>query len=232
MKKTILAGLLLSLASAGAANATLIATISPTGAVAGQTYDPLNSFFLFNNGTYASLASGISLSFTGTNAGIVNGSLANQYAAPVFSNDNGKLFGNGNGPDTTSYVRVGTSSSATFTFTAAEQYVGLLWGSVDSYNTLTFFSGVNGTGINVGSLTGADLPSTGSNGNQTAAGTAYINISSTQSFQSIVLTSTVNAFELDDLAFGTRQPVPEPVSMALLGSGLVGIAAFRRRRAK
>lgn len=230
MTKTFLASLLLSLASAGAANASLIATVSPTGALPGQIYVSLNSLPLGNMGGMTN--TNITVAFTGPNAAIVSGSVVNGYSAPVFSNGNGAAFGDGNGVDTTKYIAVGVGSTATLSIPTALQSLGLLWGSVDSYNTLTFFSGVNGTGTNVGSLTGADLPSTGSNGNQTAVGTAYVNISSTQSFQSIVLTSTVNAFELDNLAFGTRQSVPEPVSMALLGSGLVGIAAFRRRRAK
>ncbi|MGI4802524.1 MAG: Npun_F0296 family exosortase-dependent surface protein [Janthinobacterium lividum] len=92
--------------------------------------------------------------------------------AGKFYSCNGAAFGDANGVDTTNYIAVGVGSRATVSMPTAVQSLGLLWGSVDAYNTLTFFSDVNGTGTNVGSLTGADLPSTGSNGNQTAAGTA------------------------------------------------------------
>ena len=101
----------------------------------------------------------------------------------------------------------------------------------DAYNTLTIFSGVNGTGTSVGVLTGANLPASGVDGNQGAQGTVYADINSTLAFQSIVLTSTQSAFELDDIAFGPTQ-VPEPISLAILGSGLIGVAAVRRRARK
>ena len=229
MKKLLLVGSVLSLAFAGAANATLIATVSPTGAAAGQTYATFNSLPLGAAGGVTTI-SGVTVAFA-NNASVVTGSSANRYAAPVFSGGNGLAFGDANGVDTTNYIQVGTSvpnGSATLSFGASEQYLGLLWGSVDAYNTLTFYSGTGGTGSVVGTLTGSNLPSSGVNGNQTASGTVYVNINSSTAFQSIVATSSTNAFEFDDVAFGPNQ-IPEPLSLAILGSGLIGIAGFRRR---
>jgi hypothetical protein len=37
-------------------------------------------------------------------------------------------------------------------------------------------------------------------------------------------------FIMDNMNFGTQQVVPEPISMALLGTGLAGLGAVRRRR--
>ena len=50
---------------------------------------------------------------------------------------------------------------------------------------------------------------------------------------SVLFTSTVDVFGIDDLAFGpgTTQ-VPEPGSIALIGLGLLGFAAARRKSAK
>ena len=43
-----------------------------------------------------------------------------------------------NGPDTTTYLTTGIGS-VTLTLPGPEKYFGLLWGSVDTYNTLSFY---------------------------------------------------------------------------------------------
>ena len=219
----LLFGTLLSLATVGAANASIITTVSPTGAPAtGVTYESFNASALGSTG--GTTASGIAVSFAGT-AAVVNGSLTNNYAAPVFSNGNGAAFGNANGTDTTNYIAVG-NGSATLSFSTAQNFLGLLWGSVDSYNTLTFYSGANGTGTVVGSVNGSNVVAN-ANGNMTASGTVYVDTTSTTAFQSVVASSTKAAFEFDNVSFGTVA-VPEPVSMSLLGSALLGTGLVRK----
>lgn len=54
-------------------------------------------------------------------------------------------------------------------------------------------------------------------------GSGYAGITFTGSFNTYTITNVV-------YAFGATQPLPEPATLLLLGSGLAGVAAARRRR--
>jgi hypothetical protein len=129
--------------------------------------------------------------------------------------------------DTTPYLAVPGVASATDPFVTVEfgagdlYYLGLHWGSMDDYNMIEFLSG-GPTGSVVGTITGDQVwISPGPSGSQATMQTnQYVNIFSTVAFDSIKITSTSYAFELDNLAI---VPIPGAVLLGILGLGAVGI---------
>jgi hypothetical protein len=168
-------------------------------------------------GAAGGTSNGVAVSFGGDGQA-VQGSQSGVYAAPYLSNGNGTLFGDpNNGPDTTTYLTTGVGS-VTLTLPGQEKYVGLLWGSVDTYNTLSLYNGAT----LVGTATGTDVTSN-ANGNQGEFGTFYVNINSTDSFNRVVATSSSYAFEFDNVAYNpTAVPEPSSFILALIG----GVDAF------
>lgn len=131
--------------------------------------------------------------------------------------------------DTSYYVSVPaelsiTPQSATVTGLGGKfNYFGLWWGSVDTYNTISFYDGAT----LVASYTGQDILNPNpANGNQTAPSqNLYVNFYNLPWYDSFVMASSNYAFEADNIAIGI---VPEPTTMLLLGFGLLGIAGVRR----
>jgi hypothetical protein len=183
------------------------------------------------------LPTGVSSITFNPDAKRVTGSVSGQYAAPYLSGGNGAGFGPGgtdqaNGPDATPYLTTGSTGSVpgagiTIEFSTALRYLGLLWGSVDTYNTVTFLMG----NVAIGSITGSDVLASPV-GNQGENGTVYVNINSDVDFDKVVFTSSQYAFEFDNLAFGERPitPVPIPAAAWLLGSGLLALFGVARRK--
>jgi hypothetical protein len=212
---------LVGMSSIARAGITIDASVG--GAPTGVNYANFDSLTLGNTG---GTSNGITVSFTG-DAQAVQGSLVNVYAAPYLSNGNGSLFGDStNGPDATTYLSTGIGS-VTLSLPGQEMYIGLLWGSVDSYNTLSLYN----DSTLVGTITGTDVTSN-ANGDQGMNGTFYVNITSTGSFNEVVASSSQYAFEFDNVAYNPSA-VPEPSTFVLAGIAAIGGLGVwvRRRRA-
>jgi PEP-CTERM motif len=214
----------LSLCLAGTssiARAGITIDASVGGAPTGVSYANFDALPLGNTG---GTSNGITVSFGG-DAQAVQGSQSGVYAAPYLSGGNGTPFGDStDGPDATTYLTTGVGS-VTLSLPGQEKYVGLLWGSVDGYNTLSLY---NGSTL-VKSITGTDVTSS-ANGDQGVNGTYYVNITSTDSFDKVVATSSQYAFEFDNVAYNPSA-VPEPSSFALAGLAAIGgLGVWLRRR--
>ena len=218
------------------ASATAVLAGSVGGVPAGTQYETFDSLALGAAGGV--LPSGITVSFVPDGAA-VTGAVSGQYAAPWLSGGNGANFGaQPDGADLTTYLTSGgPGGSATLTFAGQQSYLGLLWGSVDNFNTLEFFSG----GVSVAMFTGTDVGNSAGSGNciggnQGTFGTCYVNINFlTGSFDKVVATSSSHAFEFDNVAFSAlplKVPEPGTVGVFLLGLLLVGSAyRLKGRRA-
>jgi hypothetical protein len=151
--------------------------------------------------------------FSPDDSPFVSGSLSGEYAAPP--------------NDQTPYLSVGSpgrASVVTIDFDMPINYYGLYLGSPDSYNLFTFYE--TGNNVNpIASFTGHQLIPPG-NGDQSVG--QYLNFYvSDGSVGRLVLSSSQAALESDNHAYGA---VPEPATMGLMGSALLGLGLYARRR--
>lgn len=165
-----------------------------------STFSPGYTLIDFNDGTSP---------FTG--GAVKSGSTPGSYVTP---------FG-----DTTPYFAVGpsTSTPASLALSAINQ-LSFYWGSIDTYNTISF------DGLNQ-SFSGTDFGGTDSEATRPSRQvTFYFTPSEAATISGLTLKSGSNAFELDNLIFGSAAPEPGTWAMMIVGFGTAGVALRRRRR--
>jgi hypothetical protein len=107
--------------------------------------------------------------------------------------------------------------------------ISLLWGSVDSFNTLQFLGADNATVL--ATFTGNQVfnPATGSrtDPNTNPIVTFLLSGTDVSNFSYLKLSSSQNAFEIDNIAINA---VPEPATWGMMLLGFAGIGAAMRGR--
>ena len=149
------------------------------------------------------------ISYTGT-SGVYDGFVTGVTAAPFI----------GSSPTTGNYLAAQPNGAVTINYAQSQHYFGMAWGSVDTYNTLTFY---NGNQI-VEQVPGKAITNA-ANGSQGLNGTYYVNMNFTNgtSFDRVVATSSKPAFEFDVVASSPQTQAITPAEQAqAIASGQAG----------
>jgi hypothetical protein len=116
----------------------------------------------------------------------------------------------------------GQAGPGMVTLAGGAKYYGFLWGSPDSYNSVSFYNGAS----LLGSFDGSSVYPP-ANGNQSIGRFFNAYVGAGESITSIKFISNGNAFETDNHAV---LAVPEPETYALMLLGLAAVGAAVRRR--
>ena len=108
--------------------------------------------------------------------------------------------------DSSPYLSIGPSPNAspvTVTFQSPVNYFGLYWGSIDSFNQISFYKNASDTTASA-TYSGTTILSTASGAQTVDEENRYVDFNSSNasdSFQKVVLSSSGQAFESDNYAY-------------------------------
>ena len=150
------------------------------------------------------------------NVSIVNGSLGGQYRSPF---ENAATPGTGvAGWNDLKYTNVLGGGQATYNTGKTAAPFGFIWGSPDTYNSVSFYTGKNATGTLIGTITGSQLTLA-----ILGLGHDTVSIDVGQAYESVRFSSGGNSFEF-------TSPTPLPGALAMFGTVVAGAGALMRRR--
>ena len=116
-----------------------------------------------------------------------------------------------------------STSPAVLTFLGGTSFLGLLWGSPDTYNVLTLRDNLNVDYV----FTTASLGFPVQNGDQSFNQSVEFVASAGTSISTATFASSIDAFETTQFSI---TPIPEPETYALMLAGLAAIGFVGRRR--
>jgi hypothetical protein len=151
----------------------------------------------------------------------VTGDVANQYRSP-FETPSGAPINPQFGSAVYTAIEGGASGVWNF---APSNLLSLFWGSPDAWNHIQFWSGLGGTGTNLGSISGNQLAAYLTSPDM---GHDFVSVLLSSLFQSITLSSDLNAFEFTNLTAMNQVPLPTP--LALFATGVLGMVLLSRRK--
>jgi hypothetical protein len=223
-------------ANADTITADLFSPLPPTGSTA--TVLNLSGITAPSQSPITGTGYSIAFSSVPANEGVVQGTIAGAHAVPVAGVTGGTtpeyLTGGFGSSLTTNVAASGNYLSTglgtiTITFSSPQNSLALLWGSIDTGNSLTFndAAGFAVTG------TAVQAAATGfmGNGFQGPGGSAYVVVNTSTPFTTVTASSSVLSFELAGIAAATTPftVTPEPASLFLIGAGFLAFGAARRR---
>ncbi|MDR6147190.1 hypothetical protein QE363_002983 [Sphingomonas sp. SORGH_AS870] len=111
--------------------------------------------------------------------------------------------------------------------------VSLLWGTIDSFNSLDILDTLGKT---IATITGADIANgllkTGTTSDNNRYVTYTVDPSTGRQIGGLRFTSPTDSFEVDNIAFLKPTSVPEPGTIALFALAVLGLGMLRARKLK